>query len=153
MALQTLPVRTAGVLLILFAIVLFVLEIKVTSFGILTIGGIVAMFLGSIMLFEESPGFSFRVDWRVALTVTLCTAAFFIFAVGMAIRTRLTRATTGAEGMLDKVGIAVTPIYTQGTIKLGAEYWNARSDEKIKKGERVRVLEVNGLELKVEKIK
>ncbi|MBN1561167.1 nodulation protein NfeD [candidate division KSB1 bacterium] len=152
MALQTLPVRTAGVLLILFAIILFILEIKVTSFGILTIGGIVAMFLGSIMLFEEAPGFSFRVDWRVALTVTLCTAAFFVFALGMALKTRLTRATTGAEGMLDKVGIATTPISTEGMVKIGAELWKARSDEKIKKGERIRVLQVNGLELKVEKI-
>ncbi|MBN1464217.1 nodulation protein NfeD [candidate division KSB1 bacterium] len=153
MALQTLPVRTAGILLILFAVVLFILEIKVTSFGILTIGGIVAMFLGSIMLFEEAPGFSFRVDWRVALTVTLCTAAFFVFALGMALKTRLTRATTGAEGMLDKVGIATTPIAEEGVVKIGAELWKARSDEKIKKGERIRVLQVNGLELKVEKMK
>ena len=151
MALQTLPVRTAGVLLILFALVLFILEIKVTSFGILTIGGIVAMFLGSIMLFEEAPGFSFRVDWRVALTVTLCTAAFFVFAVGMALKTRLTRATTGADGLIDKIGVAATSISTDGTIKLGAEIWKAVSDEKIKKGERVRVIEVNGLELKVKK--
>lgn len=111
------------------------------------------MFLGSIMLFEEAPGFSFRVDWRVALTVTLCTAAFFVFALGMALKTRLTRATTGAEGMLDKVGIATTPIAEEGVVKIGAELWKARSDEKIKKGERIRVLQVNGLELKVEKMK
>lgn len=152
MALQTLPVRTTGILLILFALVLFILEIKVTSFGILTIGGIIAMFLGSIMLFEESPGFSFRVDWRVALTITLCTAAFFVFAVGMAIKTRLTRPTTGAEGLIDKSGVAITSIDAQGTIKIGAEYWKAVSDEKIKKGDKVRVIQVNGLELKVVKI-
>ncbi|MBN1482090.1 nodulation protein NfeD [candidate division KSB1 bacterium] len=152
MALQTLPVRTTGILLILFALVLFILEIKVTSFGILTIGGIIAMFLGSIMLFEESPGFSFRVDWRVALTVTLCTAAFFVFALGMAIKTRLTRPTTGADGLIDKIGVATTPVHTQGTIKIGAEYWKAVSDEKIRKGDKVRVVQVNGLELKVVKI-
>ncbi len=151
MALQTLPVRTAGVALIIFAIVLFILEVKVTSFGVLTIGGIVAMFLGSIMLFEEAPGFSFRVDWRVALTVTLCTAGFFVFALGMAIRARLKRATTGADGLLDKIGIATTRISPQGTIKIGAEIWKAVSDERIKKGERVRIIEVNGLELKVKR--
>lgn len=152
MALQTLPVRTAGVALILFAIVLFILEVKVTSFGILTIGGIIAMFLGSIMLFEESPGFAFRVDWRIALTVTLCTAAFFVFALGMAIKARLKRATTGADGMIDKIGIATTSISPQGTIKIGAEYWNAVSDEKIKKGERVQIVAVNGLQVTVKKM-
>lgn len=152
MALQTLPVRTTGVLLILFALLLFILEVKVTSFGILTIGGIVAMFLGSIMLFEETPGFSLRVDWRVALTVTLCTAAFFVFALGMALKARLTRPTTGADGLLDKIGVATTSISNQGTIKIGAEYWKAVSDEKIKKGARVRVVQVNGLQLKVEKV-
>ncbi len=152
MALQTLPVRTAGVALLLFAVILFILEVKVTSFGILTIGGIVAMFLGSIMLFEESPGFSFRVDWRVALTVTLCTAAFFVFALGMAIKARLKRATTGAEGMIDKIGIATTAISPNGTIKIGAEYWNAISDEKIKKGDSIQIVAVNGLQVKVKKV-
>ncbi len=152
MALQTLPVRTAGVALILFAIILFILEVKVTSFGVLTIGGIVAMFLGSIMLFEEAPGFSFRVDWRVALTVTLCTAAFFVFALSMALKIRMKRATTGADGLIDKIGVATTAISTSGTIKIGAEFWKAISDDNIKKGERVKIIAVDGLQLKVEKL-
>ncbi len=152
MALQTLPVRTAGVLLILFAVVLFVLEVKVTSFGILTIGGIVAMFLGAIMLFEEAPGFPFRVDWKIALTVALATAAFFVFAVGMALKVRLTRPTTGNEGLLGQTGVAFTNISDSGEVKVWGEFWNAHSDEKIKKGEKVRVVDVNGLEIKVEKI-
>jgi len=152
MALQTLPVRSAGILLILFALVLFVLEIKVTSYGILTIGGVVAMFLGSIMLFEEAPGFPFRVDWRIVLTITLLSAGFFIFAVGMALKIRLTRPTTGAEGLIGKIGVASSSISPQGTVHLGAEIWKAVSDEKIKKGERVRIVRVNGLELKVEKL-
>lgn len=152
MALQTLPVRTAGILLILFALVLFILEVKVPSYGILTIGGVVAMFLGSIMLFEEAPGFPFRVDWRIALTITLLSAGFFVFAVGMALKIRLTRPTTGAEGLIGKIGIASSTIAPQGTVHLGAEIWKAVSDEKIKKNERVRVVSVNGLELKVEKL-
>lgn len=152
MALQTLPVRSAGVLLILFAIVLFILEVKVTSYGILTIGGIVAMFLGSIMLFEEAPGFPFRVDWKIALTVALATAAFFVFALGMALRVRLTRPTTGNEGLLGQTGVAFTNILNSGEVKIWGEFWNAHSDEKIKKGERVRVVDVHGLEIKVEKV-
>ncbi len=152
MALQTLPVRTAGILLLLFALVLFILEIKVTSYGILSIGGVVAMFLGSIMLFEETPGFPFRVDWRIALTVALLSAGFFVFALGMAIKTRLTRPTTGADGLIGKTGVASSAISPRGTVHLGAEIWKAVSDEKIKKGERIRVVAVDGLELKVEKI-
>ena len=70
-ALQTLPVRSAGILFILFAILMFILEVKVTSYGVLTIGGVVSMFLGGIMLFEQTPGFTFQVDWRVALAVRL----------------------------------------------------------------------------------
>lgn len=155
MALQTLPVSTAGILLILFALVLFILEIKVTSFGILTIGGITAMFLGSIMLFEESPGFSFRVDWRVALTVTLFTAAFFLFALGMALKTRLSKPTTGREGLLGETGVVLTPIApdSDGEIRVWGEIWRAGSDQKIKKGENVRIVAVKGLRLYVEKSK
>ncbi len=152
MALQTLPVRTAGVLLIVFAVVLFLLEVKVTSYGILTIGGVVAMFLGAIMLFEEAPGFPFRVDWKIALTVALATAAFFVFALGMALRVRLTRPTTGNEGLLGQTGVAFTNIADSGEVKIWGEFWNAHSDEKIRKGEKVRVVDVHGLEIKVEKV-
>ena len=110
------------------------------------------MFLGSIMLFEETPGFPFRVDWKIALTVALLSAGFFVFALGMALKIRFAQPTTGAEGLVGKVGVASSTISPQGTIHLGAEIWKALSDEKIKKGERVRIVSVDGLELKVEKI-
>ncbi|MDZ7371860.1 MAG: nodulation protein NfeD, partial [candidate division KSB1 bacterium] len=153
MALQTLPVSTAGILLILFALVLFILEIKVTSYGILTIGGITAMFLGSIMLIEETPGFSLRVDWRIALTFALFTAAFFIFALGMALKTRLTQPTTGKEGMVGATGIALSDLEPgkTGQVQVWGEIWQANSGEKIAKGETIRVLAVKGLLMNVEK--
>ena len=151
MALQTLPVQTAGILLILFSIVLFILEVKVTSFGILTIGGIVSMFLGGIMLFEETPGFPFQVDWRIALTVAVCTGAFFIFALGMAMKVRLTQPKTGSEGLINTTGIAVTDIDPRGDVRLHGEYWSAVCDDPVKKGESVRVIQVDGLTLKVVK--
>lgn len=153
MALQTLPVRTAGILLILFAIVLFILEVKVTSYGILTIGGIIAMFLGSIIMFEEAPGFPFRVDWRIALTIVIFTAAFFVFALGMAIKTRMSQPTTGKEGLIGERGIAITKISPEGSVKLHGEIWNASSNEDIKKGDKIRVVKVEGLEVYVEKLK
>ncbi len=150
-ALQTLPVRTAGILLILFAIVLFVLEVKVTSFGILTIGGIVSMFLGSIMLFDQTPGFPLLVDWKVALTVAIATAAFFVFAVSMAVKARLSQPSTGREGLVGKIGVAITPIKPEGDVKVHGEIWHVSSSEVIKKGEKIKIKAVNGLELVVEK--
>lgn len=151
-ALQTLPVRSAGLLLILFAIVLFILEVKVTSFGILTIGGIVAMFLGSIMLFDETPGFAFRVDWRVAAVVALSTGLFFAFALGMALKARFTKPTTGQEGMVGERGIAITSINLTGDVNIHGEIWKAESSETIKRGEKIKVTAIDGLELKVEKL-
>ena len=151
-ALQTLPVRSAGILLILFALVLFILEVKVTSFGILTIGGIVAMFLGSIMLFEETPGFLFRVDWRVAAVVALSTGLFFAFALGMALKARLQKPSTGQEGIVGEIGAAMTALNPNGDVKIHGEIWRAVANERVKKGEKVKVVEVDGMELKVKKI-
>jgi len=152
-ALQTLPVNTAGVLLILFAIILFILEVKVTSFGILTIGGVIAMFLGSIMLFDQTPGFPVMVDWRVALTVALATAAFFVFALGMAVKARLTQPKTGLEGLIGEIGEALTIIKDHGSVAVHGEIWQAESAEPIKKGEKIIVRAVNGLIMTVEKFK
>ena len=149
-ALQTLPVNTAGLLLILFSILLFVLEVKVTSYGVLTIGGIVSMFLGAIMLFDEAPGFAVRVDWRVALTFALATAAFFIFALGMALKARLTRPTTGQEGLIGAKGIALAPISQHaGTVRILGELWQAQSSQEIAAGSPVEVLKIEGLVLTV----
>jgi membrane-bound serine protease (ClpP class) len=151
-ALQTLPVRSAGLLLLIFALILFILEIKVTSYGILTIGGVISMFLGSIMLFKEAPGFPFRVDWRVAIAVAIGTGAFFVFAFAMALKIRLTKPTTGSEGLLEAKGVALTNIAPEGKIRAHGEIWTASSDEKIKKGDKIKIISVDGLEIKVEKI-
>jgi membrane-bound serine protease (ClpP class) len=152
-AMATLPVRAAGLLLIVFAIVLFILEVKVTSYGVLTIGGIVSMFLGSIMLFEQVPGFAFRVDWKVALTFALATAAFFMFALGMALKARLSKPTTGREGLLGFHGSALTALQPDGQVQVRGEIWQAIADKNIAKGEKIQVIQVEGLILKVEKFK
>ncbi len=149
-ALQTLPLNTAGLLLILFAILLFILEVKVTSYGILTIGGIVSMFLGAIMLFDEAPGFPVRVDWRVALTFALATAAFFVFALGLALKARLSRPTTGQEGLIGAHGVALTRLSNEeGEVKVQGEIWQARSDQEVAKGASIEVVHVDGLVLTV----
>ncbi len=154
-AFQTLPVNWAGLLLILFAVILFILEVKVTSFGILTIGGVVAMFLGSVMLFRK-PATLFepavRISLQVIILATLATAAFFAFAVGLTVKAHRQQVTTGREGMIGEVGIALTNLNPSGRVHVHGEIWQARSDTPIEKDQPVKVLAVNGLQVKVEKL-
>ena len=150
-ALQQLPVNAAGILLIIFATILFILEVKITSYGILTIGGIVAMLLGSLMLFKTTPSMDVHLPLTIILAVTITTAAFFIFAIGMALKTKLTKVTTGKEGIVGEIGIAISKIAQEGDVKVHGEYWKAFSDEPIKKGEKIIVENVEGLKLKVKK--
>jgi len=150
-AMQQLPVNVAGILLILFATILFILEVKVTSYGMLTIGGVVSMILGSLMLFKSTPSISIHLPISVILAVTLTTSAFFIFAIGMALRTHRKKVTTGKEGIIGEVGIAVSNIDPEGQVKIHGEYWKALSNDKIKKNEKVKVIDVEGLKLIIEK--
>lgn len=154
-AMQTLPVNWAGLLLILFAIILFLLEIKVTSYGILSIGGVIAFFLGALMLFKE-PTTDFepvvRVSKQLIIAATLVTSAFFIFVVGMAVRGQRKPAVTGAEGMIGEIGSALTAIAPTGSVRVHGEIWRAKSEAPISPGDAVRVLSVEGLQIKVAKI-
>ncbi len=155
-SLQTLPVNWAGMALILFALVLFILEVKVTSYGILSIGGVVAMFLGSIMLFSK-PVNDFEpviaVSLRVVIFATIGTAAFFAFALGLAFKAHRRHVTTGKEGMIGEVGTALTSLHPEATgrVQVHGELWSARSDDSIKKGEQVKIVSINGMEIKVAK--
>ena len=150
-AMQQLPINVAGILLIIFATILFILEVKVTSYGILTIGGIVSMLLGSLMLFKSTPSLTIHLPIGLILAVTLTTSAFFIFAITMAIRTLHQKVTTGKEGIIEESGIAVTDIDPEGQVRIHGEYWNAVSEEKIKKNEKVKVLNIEGLKLIIKK--
>ncbi len=150
-ALQQLPIRAAGLLLILFAIVLFVLEVKVTSYGVLTIGGIVAMLIGSLMLFQETAMPSMRVDWRVALAAAITTGVFFFFAMGMALKAKMSKPTTGKEGLIGEKGVVITDLTPEGQVRLHGEIWTAYSDEPIPAGQKIQVVAVDGMSLKVKK--
>lgn len=151
-ALQVLPINWAGLLLILLAIVLFLLEIKITSYGLLTLGGIVCMTLGSLMLIRSFNPL-LRVSWSVIIPAVVTTLLFFLFAVGMGIRAQRRQPTTGREGLVGERGVAITNIDPEGKVNLHGEIWSAESDRKIKKGEKVRVVKVEGLQVKVVKIK
>ncbi|HEY7138873.1 MAG TPA: NfeD family protein, partial [Methylomirabilota bacterium] len=150
-AFQSLPINWAGLLLILFGIVLLIAEIKVVSHGVLTIGGIIAILLGSMML-VNTPELPLRVSWTVIVPVVAVTAGIFVFAVSAGVRAQMQRPTTGAAGLLHETGVAKTPIDPEGQVMVHGELWTAVADAPgIPAGERVRVVAVEGLRLRVER--
>jgi len=143
---QTLPVNYAGLLLIALAIVFFIAEIKVASYGILSLGGIVSLTLGSIMLFED-VGVSLRL---MAPTIVLI-GGFFVIVSTLAFRAYRAKPQSGVEGLIGEVGVVQKPIDPEGLVFVHGEYWRAMSSEKLEPGEMVTVEEVTGLILKVRK--
>ncbi|GBD97856.1 MAG TPA: nodulation protein NfeD [Nitrospirae bacterium] len=145
---QTLPVNYAGLLLIVLAIVLFILEIKVTSYGMLTIGGLISMLIGSMMLFDSPLPF-FRLSLKVILPAVILTTLFFGLTVSLAIKAYRRKPVTGAEGLVGLEGTARTDIHDSGQVFVHGEIWTACSDEPVKAGEKVVVEKVENLKLKV----
>jgi membrane-bound serine protease (ClpP class) len=150
-ALQMLPINFAGLALILFAIILFIAEVKVVSHGLLAVGGVISLLLGSLMLIE-TPAEYMKISLSVIVPAVLVSAAFFTFAVTKAVKARLTKPTTGSEGLIGETGTASTPIAPDGKVSVHGEFWNASSDQKIDAGEKVQVIGVTNLKLKVKKI-
>lgn len=146
-SMQTLPVNYAGVLLILLSVVLFIAEIKITSYGLLSLGGIISLTLGSMMLFEDL-GLSFA----SAIPFILVVGGFFIIIIILAVKSQTSRPKGGADGLIDETGIVKKKIDGEGLIFIHGEYWRAVSDSVIEPDENVRVIGINGLVLKVEKI-
>lgn len=150
-AFQTLPVNYAGALLILLALVFFIADIKVSSHGMLTVGGVIAMVFGSLLLFE-SPAPYLRVSWSVILATVLATTVFFSVAIAKAVHVHHLKPATGAEGLLEQEGRAESAIAPEGRIFVNGEYWDAWSDRPIAAGSRVAVEGVEGMRLKVREI-
>jgi membrane-bound serine protease (ClpP class) len=152
-ALQVLPVSFAGVLLILLGLVLLILEVKVTSFGVLAIGGVAALFFGSLMLID-SPLPELQIGLRVIVPVTLSIAGILLFLVNLAVKAQQQRPVTGVAGMIDETGSALTSIDPGGVgrVRTHGEIWTATADEHIAAGEPVKVTAVKGLLLTVRKV-
>jgi membrane-bound serine protease (ClpP class) len=149
---QTLSVNYAGVLLILLSIVLFIIDVKAATHGVLTAGGIVAMFIGSVMLFN-SPDPAMRASLQVIIPVVLVTAAFFVIGVWLSLKTMRTKPASGSKGMIGMEGDARTQIDKDGgSVFIDGTHWNAWADAEIEPGSKVKVTEVKGMKLKVEKL-
>ena len=150
-AFQTLPINYAGLLLIILGVILFIAEVMVVSHGILTIGGIAAMILGSLMLID-SPAPFLQISLSAILGVTAATTAFFVFAIGAVFRAHRRQPATGREGLVGQAGVARTRLNPDGLIFIRGEIWNATCGEGVEPGEQVQVTSVAGLKLKVKKL-
>ena len=150
-AFQSLPINYAGLLLILFGIVLLVAEIKIVSHGVLAIGGIISMALGSLMLFD-SPEVGFRVSWWVIAPMVGATAGLFLFVVAAGVRALGQPPATGVEGLIGKTGSVRERLAPEGQVMVSGEIWRAVAEgEPVDIGGQVRIVAVDGLTLKVTK--
>ena len=150
---HTLPINYSGAALILLGIILFLLEIKITSYGLLTVGGIISLFLGSVMLINSDAWFEFQtISLEVIIPTIVCTAAFFLFAVGAGMRAQRRKPATGAEGIIGETGSTFTTLNPTGQVRVHGEIWNAESIEgDLPKGTPIVVSEMKVLMLKVKK--
>ncbi len=150
-ALSVLPINFSGVSLLILALVLFALEAKFASHGILGGGGAVAMVLGALLLVEGPP--EVRIRLGTALAVTLPFAAITVFLLSLVIRARANKVITGASGMLGEIGVARTPLQPAGKVFVRGELWDAEAAVAAAEGARVRIIAVDGLKLKVEPLR
>lgn len=148
---QTLPVNYAGLLLILLAIILFIMEIKMTSYGLLSIGGLISMFMGSLMLFDSSLPF-YKLSLKVILPGVLLTTLFFTLTIFLVVKAYGRKPVTGSEGLIGLEGNSKTDIHEDGQVSVHGEIWSAWSDEPISAGELIVVESMEHLKLKVKKI-
>lgn len=145
-AFQTLPVNYAGLLLIGLAIIFFIAEVKISSYGVLSIGGIISMLIGSIMLFKDAS-----VALSLMIPSVLLISFFFVVVAGLAFKAHQTRPRGGAEGLIGETGQANEPIDPEGLVFVHGEVWRAVSDERIGTGDKIEVVGMEGLVLKVRK--
>jgi membrane-bound serine protease (ClpP class) len=150
-AFQTLSVNYAGILLIVLAVVLFIVDIKAATHGVLTVGGLVAMFIGSLMLFNHNADPAMRVSLQVIIPVVLITSAFFALGVWLSLKAMIRRPVSGVEGLVGQEGDARTAINRDGgTAFVAGAHWNAVADAEIPAGRRVKVVAVKQMTLKVQ---
>ena len=150
-ALNLLPTRFAALALILAAFVLFALEAKYVSHGILGLGGVVALTLGGLLL-VDGPIPEMRVKFWTALGVSLPLGIITVFLMTIAVRARRNKITTGTQGLIGETGVAKTPLTPEGKVFVHGEMWDARSDVPVQPGDAIVVRSVNGLHLVVEPV-
>lgn len=153
-AMHTLPINFAGLALILFALILFLLEIKIVSHGVLAIGGVVSLLLGSLMLIKPGSALELAAISRpVIIAATAVASLLFLFIIGAGIKAQRHKVVTGLEALIGDTGEVITILSPTGTVQVQGEIWNAESMAgTINPGEKVRIKEMKNLKLYVEPI-
>jgi membrane-bound serine protease (ClpP class) len=153
-ALHALPVNYAGLALIAFGILLFLLEINITSYGMLTVGGIISLLVGSLILIPEDPTFPFmKISRTVIFTITIISTLFFLFVVGAGMRAQKAKPVTGMEGFINETGVAIDTLDPTGMVRIHGEIWQGVSGSgKIEAGQKVKVVSMKNFKLTVEPI-
>ena len=153
-SMHTLPLNYAGLALIIFAIILFVLEVKIISHGILGTGGAIALGLGSMMLIRPESALEFiRISWTVIISTTVLTALFFFFLIAMVVKAHKLKPVTGVEGIVGEIGETLANLDPSGMIRIHGEIWRAESvSGTIGQGSKVRVKAIKDLTLFVEQV-
>ena len=150
---HTLPINYAGLALIIFSVILFVLEIKVVSHGLLSVGGVISLLLGSMMFIRSESALEFiEISWTVIITSVAITSLFFLVVIGLGLKAQTRKATTGSEGLIGETGEAISTLNPTGYVRVHGEIWSAKTKkDKISKGDRVRIVELQNLMVIVEK--
>lgn len=151
MAVRVLPVNFIGVMLIILAVVLFILELKITSYGLFTVGGIISFVVGSMILFDNPlPGFS--IPWPTIIGVGIFVLLFVFVLIRLALLAHKGKVVTGAEGMIGEKGTVLRSEGQRAQVQVHGEIWSAKSDTALSKGDLVTVEKVEGMVLFVRKI-
>jgi membrane-bound serine protease (ClpP class) len=153
-SMHSLPINYAGLALIIFGIILFLLEIKIVSHGMLAIGGIVSLLLGSMMLIRSGSSLEvIKISRGVILGATAVSALFFLFILGFGIKAQRRKIVSGLEAMIGDTGEALDTLSPSGTVRVNGEIWSAESIAGvIDKGKKVKIRELKNLKLFVEPI-
>lgn len=151
-SMHTLPINYAGLALIVFAIILFLLDIKVVSHGLLTVGGLISLLLGSMMLLRTDGSIEIkRISWSVIFSSVVISTLFFFFVLGAGLRAQRLRPVTGLEGMIGEIGESLETLDPSGMVRVHGEIWQAESiSGTIHKSARIRVSGIENLTLFVE---
>lgn len=150
-AMNLLPIRYAALVMILGAFVMFILEAKFQSHGVLGIGGVVLMVIGAVLLID-APIPEMRIKWLTALAVTIPFGIITVFLMTLALRARRLKVSTGREGMVGEIGVARTQLAPAGKVFVHGELWDATSHAPVSSGQQVVVRHVDGLRLEVEPV-
>ena len=153
-SMHSLPLNYAGLALIIFGIILFILEVKIISHGILSIGGAIALALGSMMLIRRDSTLDFmRISWGVIIATTIVTALFFFFIIALAVKGQRKKPMSGTEGIIGEIGETLAVLDPSGMVSVHGEIWKAESvSGSIALGQKVRVTAIKDLTLFVERV-